>query len=132
MLYRSTKTFITAEWAWVKVNVPDTYTQQFGNKQQGGFIDIVQPIVKKNILGWKDATINIALRAEYVDWNVGKFKSTGTNIGEDIWSFMPAISFRPTSQTVLRLNYRYQQQQDILGNPPAKTGGFSFGISTYF
>jgi len=127
-----TKTFITAEWAWVKVNVPDTYTQQFGNKQQGGFIDIVQPIIKKNIFGWKDATINIALRAEYVDWNVGKFKSTGTNIGEDIWNIMPAISFRPTSQTVLRLNYRYQQQQDILGNPPAKTGGFSFGISSYF
>lgn len=127
-----TKTFITAEWAWVKVNVPDTYTQQFGNKQQGGFIDIVQPILKKNIFGWEEATLNIAFRAEYVDWNVGKFKSTGSNIGEDIWSIMPAISFRPTSQTVLRLNYRYQQQQDILGNPPAKTGGFSFGISSYF
>jgi hypothetical protein len=45
---------------------------------------------------------------------------------------MPAISFRPSAQTVFRLNYRHQQQQDILGNPPAKTGGFSFGISTYF
>jgi hypothetical protein len=126
------KTFITAEWAWVKVNVPDTYSQQFGNKQHGGFIDIVQPILQRNIFGWKDATVNIALRAEYVDWNVGKFKSTGTNIGEDIWNIMPAISFRPTSQTVLRLNYRHQQQQDILGNPPAKTGGFIFGISSYF
>ena len=125
-------TFITAEWAWVKVNVPSTYTEQYGNKQQGGFIDIVQPVLKKSIFGWKDAVINIALRAEYVDWNVGKFKATGTNKGEDIWSIMPAISFRPTSQTVLRLNYRYQQQKDILVNPPAKTGGFSFGISSYF
>ncbi len=125
-------TFITAEWAWIKVNVPATYTEQFGGKQQGGFIDLVQPVLKKNISGWKDAVLNIALRAEYVDWNVGKFKSTGINIGDELWSIMPAISFRPTAQTVLRLNYRYQQQKDILGNPPAKTGGFSFGVSTYF
>lgn len=42
-------TFITGEWAWVKVNVPSSFTQQFGNKQHGGFIDIVQPLLKKNI-----------------------------------------------------------------------------------
>ena len=125
-------TYITVEWAWVNVNVPQTYTEQFGNRQQGGFIDIVQPIIKKEILGWKDAVLNLALRAEYVDWNVGRFKSTNTNIADDVWSIMPAISFRPTSQTVFRLNYRYLQQKDILGNLPAKTGGFSFGISTYF
>jgi len=126
------QTFISGEWAWVKVNVPTNYTEQFGNRQQGGFIDLVQPFLKRSVLGWKDAVLNIALRAEYVDWNAGKFKSTGTNIGDDLWSIMPAISFRPTLQTVLRLNYRYQHQKDILGNPPAKTGGFSFGVSTYF
>lgn len=125
-------TFITGEWAWIKINVPATFTQQFGNRQQGGFVDIVQPILKQNILGWRKATINLSCRLEYVDWNVGKFKSTGKNIAEDLWSIMPAISFRSTAQTVLRLNYRHQNQKDILGNPPAKTGGFSFGISTYF
>lgn len=126
------RTFITGEWAWVKVNVPASFTQQYGNKQRGGFIDVVQPVLKRKIFGWNNATFNVALRAEYVDWNVGKFTSTGGNISEDIWSIMPAISFRPTAQTVLRLNYRHQQQKDILGNPPAKTGGFSFGLSTYF
>ncbi len=126
------KTFITGEWAWIKIDVPATFTQQFGDKQQGAFIDFVQPLIKKKILGWQKATLNLALRLEYVDWNVGKFTSTGGNIAEDLWSIMPAISFRPTAQTVLRLNYRHLQQQDLLGNPPAKTGGFSFGISTYF
>ena len=125
-------TYITAEWAWINVNVPQTYTEQFGSKQQGGFVDIVQPILKKNILGWKKATLNVACRLEYVDWNVGKFKSSDTNIGDDLWSIVPAISFRPTSQTVLRFNYRYQEQKDIFANPASKTGGFSFGISTYF
>ena len=126
------RTFISAEWAWIKVNVPPTFTQQYGSKQQGGFIDIVQPVLKKNIFGWADATLNLACRLEYVDWNKGKFTGTRGNIAEDLWSIMPAISFRPTTQTVLRLNYRHQQQRDILGNPPAKTGGFSLGISTYF
>jgi hypothetical protein len=125
-------TFITGEWAWIKVNVPSTFTQQYGNKQQGGFIDIVQPVLKRKMLGWEKATLNFACRLEYVDWNNGSFKDTGGNIAEDLWSIMPAMSFRPTAQTVLRLNYRHQQQRDILGNPPAKTGGFSFGVSTYF
>ena len=125
-------TFITAEWAWIKVNVPPTYTEQYGNKQQGGFLDIVQPLIKKKMLGWPGASLNLACRFEYVDWNKGTFKTTGGNISDDLWSIMPAVSFRPTAQTVLRLNYRYLSQQDLLGNPPTKTGGFSFGISTYF
>ena len=126
------KTFVTGEWAWIKVNTPSTFTQQYGNKQQGGFIDIVQPVLKKKMLGWERATLNLACRLEYVDWNVGRFTSTGGNIAEDLWSIMPAISFRPTAQTVFRLNYRYQLQKDILGNPPSKLAGFQFGISTYF
>lgn len=127
-----TKTFINGEWAWVKVNVPDTYTEQFGEKQNGGFIDIVQPVFKKTVLGFERSVINASLRLEYVDWNKGKFISTGGNIADDIFSIVPAISWRPTAQTVLRLNYRYNWQQDILGNPPAKLAGFQFGVSTYF
>lgn len=127
-----TKTFITTEFAWINVDVPETYSQQFGNKQYGGFMDIVQPILKRTILGWENAVLNLACRLEYVDWNVGTFNETGGNIGEDLWSIMPAISFRPTSQTVIRFNYRYQKQRDIFGNPPAITDGMSLGISSYF
>ncbi len=125
-------TFITAEWAWIYVKVPENYIQQYGKKQQGGFIDLVQPILKRRIAGWENAVINLACRYEYVDWNLGTFIDTGDKIGDELWSIMPAISFRPTSQTVFRINYRYQRQKDILGNDAKVTGGFSFGISTYF
>ncbi len=125
-------TFITGEWAWINVDDPPTYTQQYGDKQHGGFLDIVQPVVNFKLMNWENATLNLACRLEYVDWNVGTFNDSGENISDDMWSIMPAISFRPTALTVFRLNYRYMEQQDILGNPPAKTGGFSFGISTYF
>ena len=56
------KTFITSELLWIKVDVPSTYGQQFGSKQFGGFMDIVQPLLKKNILGWENAVLNLACR----------------------------------------------------------------------
>jgi len=125
-------TYINGEWAWIKVDVPDTYTEQFGEKQQGGFIDFVQPIFKKPILGFEKSVLNAALRLEYVDWNKGKFRATGGNIADNVFSIVSAISWRPTAQTVIRFNYRYNWQKDILGNPPSKLAGFQFGFSTYF
>ena len=106
--------------------------KQYGRKQHGGFIDVVQPILSGNLLNWNNATLNLACRLEYVDWNVGTFRETGRNIGDEIWRITPAITFRPSAQTVFRLNYLIQEQRDILDNVPEKTGGFSFGISTYF
>lgn len=127
-----TRTFINGEWAWVNVDISDTYTEQFGRKQHGGFIDFVQPIIRKPMFGFGKAVLNAGVRFEYVDWNKGTFKSTGENISEHIFSIVPAISWRPTSQTVLRLNYRYNWQTDLLGNPASKLAGIQFGISTYF
>ncbi len=125
-------TYISGEWAWVTVNVPETYTEQFGRKQQGGFIDIVQPVLKRSMFGFEKATLNAALRLEYVDWNKGTFRSTGGNISDHVYAIVPAISWRPTPQTVIRFNYRYNWQKDLLGNPPSRLAGFQFGFSTYF
>ena len=125
-------TFIVGEWAWVNIDVPSTFTQQFGEKQKGGFVDIVQPVLNGNLFGFDKATFNVAMRLEYVDWNDGTFRETGESIGDEIWAVVPALSFRPTAQTVIRLNYRMMQQTDLLGNPPAKISGIQFGVSSYF
>lgn len=127
-----TKTYIVGEWAQVMVDVPPTYTQQFGNKQWGGFVDFVQPVYRKPMFGFQNAVLNIACRLEYVDWNVGKFTETGESIGDALWAVVPGVSFRPTAQTVFRVNYRHMRQTDILGNPPALTGGIQFGLASYF
>lgn len=129
---KSTGTYIVGEASYVWVDVPQTFTQQFGNKQAGFFLDLVQPILKKEMFGWEHASLNIAARTDYVDFNIGKFTQTNTDIGDDLIAVTPAISFRPSSQTVLRLNYRYQWQKDILNNPAAKTATLYFGFSTYF
>lgn len=129
---RKTGTAITGETAFVWVDVPETYTQQFGNKQWGWFLDIVQPVLKRKILDWDEAPFNVAARLDYVDFNEGKFTQTSGEIGDHLFAITPAISFRPTAQTVLRLNYRYQWQTDILNNPKVQTATWYFGISTYF
>jgi hypothetical protein len=128
----ATNTFINAEWAWIKIDVPPTYSQQYGNRQQGGFVDIVQPVYSKPVLGFEQSVINIACRLEYVDWNVGTFDQTGGNIADHFMSIVPAISWRPGSQTVIRINYRYNMQTDLLGNPASRTAGLQAGFSSYF
>ncbi len=132
----SLHTNIIAEYVWIAVDMPQDYTPQYAGHQDGGFIDIVQPIFRGKILDWDHATINVALRGEYVDWNQGDFASTGARMYNDLWSVMPGISFRPTPQTVLRLNYRHQMSRDITGNTIGATigptAGISFGIATYF
>jgi len=125
-------TWINGEWSWTHVNLPDGYSQQFGSKQQGGFVDFVQPVIRKPMLGFENAVINVSLRLEYADWNKGTFIQTGGKIYDEVWAITPSISFRPGAQTVVRFNYRHQQQKDLLGNPPSKTGAIQIGISTYF
>ncbi len=129
---KKTGTYLVGEVAFIWVDVPSTYTQQYGNKQRGAYIDIVQPVFKRKILDWENATLNLAARFDYVDWNVGTFNENNADIGDELWAISPAISFRPTSQSVFRMNYRYQWQKDILNNPAAKTATWLFGFSTYF
>ena len=126
------KTVLTGEWAWVRVDVPASYSQQFGRRQQGGFVDVVQPLHRGRMLGFDRAVLNLALRLEYVDWNAGRFRETGGDIGDEAFALVPALSFRPSAQTVFRLNYRCIWQRDLLKNPAARTAGFQFGIASYF
>lgn len=125
-------TYFVGEASYILIDVPNTYTQQYGNQQFGAFIDIVQPIIRRKILDWENASLNIAARFDYVDWNIGTFNESNTNIGDQRISITPAISFRPSSQTVLRLNYRYSWDTDIFFNEKSRSASIMFGFSTYF
>jgi hypothetical protein len=123
---------ISAEHVWAMVDVPTTYTQQYGSAQRGGFLDLVQTIWRKPVLGWDAARLNLALRAEYADHNVGTFNETGGTIADDVVAVTGGIGFRPVSGTVLRANYGYQWQRDLLGNPASRTAKVMVGVSSYF
>ncbi len=125
-------TYINGEWVWALIDVPGNYPEQFGKKQRGGFLDIVQPVLRRKMFGWENSTLNIAFRTEYADYNVGTFTDTGGNIFDHVVAIVPGISFRPSQQTVIRFNYRYHWNVDPLGNPASRTAGFQFGFATYF
>jgi hypothetical protein len=129
---------ISAEAAKVWVQLPANTVNTYGSQQEGAFIDIVGTIVKRKMFSWTNAKLDLALRFEYANYNLGVFSQTGGQIYDYIWAIVPGIAFRPLGSTVLRLNYLYSQQSDeaggnfILGNTPVKTGTMEFGISTYF
>ena len=76
--------------------------------------------------------IRIAIRFDYVDWNTDSFRETGDNIGDDLLAIVPALSWRPVAQTVLRFNYRYTWQHDLLSNPASRSSIIQLGLSSYF
>jgi hypothetical protein len=80
----------------------------------------------------QDGLVIDGLRSEYVDWNVGNFRDIDASKGDELLSFVPADSFRPYLQTVLRVNYRYQKQQELFRNNASYISGWQLGFATYF
>ena len=126
------KLYITGEYIWDFIDVPSTYSPQYGSAQSGGFVDFVYPILNKRMLGWDNSILNVAIRLEYVDYNKDTFIETGGKIYDEIKGINAALSFRPAAGTVIRLNYGYYWDADLLGNPPSKTSKLQFGFSSYF
>jgi hypothetical protein len=126
------QTKINGEVAFVQVEIPKAAAPQFARRQRGLYVDVVQPICRRTILKFPNASINGCFRFEYVDYNVGKFDQLHTNMGDDVVAIVPGISFRPSAQTVIRFNYRYQWQHDLLLNPVSRTAALQFGFSSYF
>ena len=122
------KTKINTEWAWVNIQLPENYNADYGKNQTGGYIDVVHPIVKRKMLGWENALLNLGVRAEYANWHSNPYNG----IHDDAWSFVTACSFRPNGQTVIRLNYRIVNSRDHSMTDLNRERTFSLGISTYF
>jgi hypothetical protein len=123
---------VRGEVAQAWIDVPPTLAELFGQRQWGGHLDLVLPVLRRRMLGMRDATVNAALRLEHVDYNIGRFSSTGRPIRDEVTAIVPGVSFRPTANTVFKANYRRQRMRDVLGNPAARLGGYQVGFATYF
>jgi len=126
------KAKIQGELVLATIDVPSDINEIYGTQQWGGFIEVVYPVLKRKILVFENAVININLRAERIDYNMGTFKFSGDNIFDDVTAIVGGLSFRPSANTVVRANYIYHWITDNLGNPSARLAGFQFGIASYF
>ncbi len=120
------------EYVYAFVEIPTELNGLYASEQHGGFIDLIYPIIERQMAGYKNAKINLSTRLEYVDLNYGTIPETGAQIRDDIYSLAVGLSFRPTPTTIFRANYRYQWQTDFLGNPAVNTAGIQVGFATYF
>lgn len=120
------------ELAFIKADIPTDLGQNFGDTQWGLHTDLIYPLWKGTLFRWQNMTLNAAFRFEFLDYNIGDFEETGSNISDHLIAIMPGIGLRFSPNTLLRMNYRYQWDTDLLGNPPAKTAGFQFGFASYF
>ncbi|MEX0771464.1 MAG: hypothetical protein WD035_12060 [Balneolaceae bacterium] len=120
------------EMAYADIDVPENLQEVFGGEQWGGHLDIIVPVWKPRILSYQEPVVNLNLRLERVDFNVGRFSSTGQRIYDETTAIVPGISFRPTDDTVFRLNYIRRWNRDLVGNPAAETAGIQLGFATYF
>jgi len=128
---------IQGEFAWARVDVDDQLSEQFGENQWGGFVDLIYPILKRRMLGFDKAVLNGTIRLENVDLNTGNFSNesgllTDTKIFDDVRAIVAGIGFRPSANTIIRANYRYHWTRDFLGNPTIKSANLQFGLATYF
>lgn len=125
-------TEIKGELAKVFVEIPETYSPQYSNKQVGGFLDIIHTIAQKKMLGFEKAKLNTAIRLEYIDWNQNNFKGINQKIGDEIISLSGGLGFRPSGQTIIRVNYTYRWAKEFIPNPYIKMAIFQLGVSSYF
>lgn len=123
---------VMGEFAYVSIEVPDDLKDIYATNQYGTFIEFSYPVIKRKMIGFENAVINLNLRAERIDYNLGTFKLDGSKIGDEVSALSFGIGFRPSSSTVIRANYRYHWVYDFLGNPAAHLAGFQFGIASYF
>lgn len=126
------KAVINGEFALVTVDVPASAGAFFGSRQQGGYVEVVWPLLKRTILNYENTVLNLNLRLESIDYNVGAFKETGKNIYDHVRAVVGGVSLRPSANTVLRANYRYHWTRDLVGTPTTRTVGIQVGFASYF
>ena len=122
---------LQGELAYASIDIPTSLEDVFGDRQLGGFIEAIVPILRPQIFGLQETVLNLNTRFERLDYNVGSFQSTGDTIYDDVTALVLGLSFRPTSETVFKANYRHHWIRDLLGNP-VRLGGFQVGFATYF
>ncbi len=123
---------LRGELARVRIDIPSSLTELFGSRQWGGHLDAVAPIWRPKVLGFQDAVLSALLRIERVDYNAGRFSSTGLEIGDEVTAIVPGFSFRPVPETVFKFNARFQNTRDFPGNRPVPSVNYQVGIATYF
>lgn len=127
---------VSTEWFEVRgeaalafVEVPASLRTALGSWQWGLHVDAIVPVWQPSFWGY-DATLNLGLRFEHVDYHASTLEN-GDVAGRETTRLTGSVAFRPGQEAVFRLNYAYLWNTDLVGNP-SQGALLQFGAATYF
>ncbi|NUO81377.1 hypothetical protein HUU05_14965 [candidate division KSB1 bacterium] len=131
--YRWRKLHLRGEAALAHVDIPSDHVDDdfLAETQRGFYVEGNYTLLRRGLLGMPEASLALVSRFDYVDLNVGEFDKTEQNIGEATRRWTTGLSFRPTSETAIRLSYWRQWEDDVFNNR-ANTMNVQLGVATYF
>jgi hypothetical protein len=124
---------VRAEFVLAQIDVPESLSELFADRQWGGHVDLVVPVWHGRLsANATSSVLELNMRLERVDLNVGTFTRTGAKIYDETTAWVPGLSFRPSRDTVFRFNYRREWSRDLTGNPTTVRAGYQLGFAAYF
>lgn len=115
---------IAAEGALVRLDVPASLENIAAGQQAGGYVDIERVLFRGIPRTMPNSTTSAKLRFDAVDFDQD-------HAGDGVTQLSAGFNFRPTADTVLKLDYVRGRVRDRF-NSPAETAAILFSIATYF
>jgi hypothetical protein len=131
--YRWRRWHFRGEAALASIDTPEDHVDDdfLAKRQRGFYFEGNYTFLRRAIFAMPEAAVALFSRYDYIDLNVGHFDKTGQNIGDAIRRVTVGISFRPTSDTAIRLSC-WRQWEDDLFNNRSHSMNIQFGVATYF
>ena len=115
---------VMGEAATVDIDVPTTLTPLFAGSQRGLYIEAMHDFGRQWVTTMPQSFFSVGLRFDVIDLD-------SDLPGDNTRQVTAGINFRPTPDTVFKLNYVRGTSRDRFNNP-ADHGGFLFSMATYF
>ncbi len=131
--YRWKRLLLRGEAALANIDTPqDQVDNDFlAEKQRGFYLEGNYTVLRRPLLGMREAALVLFARYDDIDLNVGSFDKTGEDLGAVTRRLTTGVAFRPTNETVLRLSYWRQWDYDAFNNL-ANSMNVQLGVATYF
>ena len=124
---------LRGEGALAMIDVPDDHVNGdfLADRQSGFFAEANYTFLTRPWLGLEKTSFIAFTRYDGIDLNVGSFEGTSGDIGDTVKRVTTGVAFRPTPDTVFRLSY-FREWQDDAFNNRVNLMNVQFGAATYF
>lgn len=115
---------LAGEAAWIEVDLDPSITGVFASRQRGAYLDAERVLFHGLMPAMPRSSLAVKARIDAVDFDTGL-------PGDGLVRVGAGFNFRPTADTVLKLEYVRGREWDRF-NTPAETAAILLSLATYF